>query len=244
MTGFRYGAAVSPAAGAVVTRLEGRLRALGVLDAGGEVVIAVGADDPRLAARCGEGPRVVVPALAGRRAPAWSSALLRSARALVLFDAQELTGLPAPPTAPVVLAGLPRPAERDRGAGLDARAAPESLIELWRSEVGGLPDDGPGVAWVGGGVLPALAAAAEAWAERRAVVALPGTRDHEVLRAGGALTARTSLEAVEAARYLCENRPLARALADRGRRRLSRFDALDVVAGRFAEAILLAGDVR
>jgi hypothetical protein len=63
-----------------------------------------------------------------------------------------------------------------------------------------------------------------------------------LLRDGGALHARTALEAVEATRYLCENRPLARALARRGRRVASALDDIDVVAGRLAEAIVMAGE--
>ena len=104
------------------------------------------------------------------------------------------------------------------------------------------PTGGPGIAWVGGGPAAALPAAVEAWAEGRAVVALPGTTPHRLLRDGGALSARTTLEAVEATRYLCENRPLARALARRGRRVASALDDLELVAGRLAEAIVMAGE--
>ena len=80
-----------------------------------------------------------------------------------------------------------------------------------------------------------------AWAAGRAVVALPGTARHGMLREGGALAARTSLEAIEATRLLGSTRPLAQALADRGRRRVARLDELDLVADRVAEAVVLAG---
>lgn len=242
MTAVVYGSAVPAPARRMIGEIEDRLRSWGVLDAAEGVVVAVGADDARLAARAGRGRRVLVPALASRKAPAWSSALLGAARAVVVFDGRELAALPGQPAAPVVVAGLPRAHDARRGEGLDTGCAPPHLVGLWSSlSAERAPGHGgAGVAWVGGGVLGTLCAAREAWAARRAVVVLPGTRRHPMLR-GAALVARTPLEVIEATRYLCENRPLARALADMGYRRASALDAPDEVARRVAEAIVLAG---
>lgn len=240
MTRVVYGAGVAPAVHRMITGVEERLRAWGILDAAGDVVVAVGADDARLAAFAGPGRRVLVPALSARTAPAWSAALTGAAAAVIVFDPRELGALAAAPTAPVVVAGLPRVAVDGTGEGVDTAGAPAALVDLWRAEGPVGASGGTGIAWVGGGVLPALCGAAEAWAARRAVVVLPGTRPHPLL-SGAALVARTSLEVVEATRYLCENRPLARALAETGRRRGARLDAPDEVARRAAEAIVLAG---
>jgi hypothetical protein len=64
-----------------------------------------------------------------------------------------------------------------------------------------------------------------------------------MLRRGGALAAHTSLEVVEATRLLLAARPLARALADRGRHELTTWDDLETVADRAMEAVVLAGGV-
>jgi hypothetical protein len=86
----------------------------------------------------------------------------------------------------------------------------------------------------------ALAEAAEAWARGDAVVALPGAPRHAMLRAGGALAARSSLEAIEATRLLLGARPLVHELARRGRLQLLELDPVEAVVDRFAEAIALA----
>jgi hypothetical protein len=208
------------------------------LPPGSDVVVAAGADDPGLASALPPGPRVIVPALSRRPEP-WTAALLGTAAAIVVLDPSEATVVGANPACPIVLAGIPRPAPASRERGLDpgGHAAMESV---WRAEVGPLPEDGPGVAWIGGRGAAPVAAAAEAWAARRAVVALPGTPRHDMLRRGGALFARTSLEALEATRLLTAARPLTEALAARGARALQALDTVDEVAEMFAEALVLA----
>lgn len=232
------GQTVAPALRRAIERIEVRLAALGVSTLG--VAIGAGLDDPGLARRFAPGvPRVVVPVLDGRRPTPWAQALLRSADAIVVLDAAELRWVP-PGATPVVVAGLPRPERAVGGSGLDPGRAPEALIAMWRSEVGEVPTDGPGIAWVGGHGSGALAEAIEAWGGGRAVVMLPGSARHGMLSAGGALSARTGLELIEATRLLCAARPLTMALAERGRRRLSELDPVDLVAERFAEAAVLA----
>jgi len=98
----------------------------------------------------------------------------------------------------------------------------------------------PGVAWVWGRGVAPLAAALEAWAAGRAVVALPRTDDHELLRRGRALRARSVAEAVEATRFLLENPPLAQALGARVRLVASRLPAPRQVALRLLEGVELA----
>jgi hypothetical protein len=232
------GETVAPALRRAIERVGARLEALGVPAIG--VAIGAGLDDPGLARRLPPGvPRVLVPALDGRVPTPWARALLRSADAVVVLDAAELR-LADPGAIPTVLAGFPRPEEAATRHGLDTGRAPEALVGLWRAEAGEVPGGGPGVAWVGGHGPTALAEAAEAWAEGRAVVMLPGSGRHAMLSAGGALPARTGLEVIEATRLLCAARPLTMALAERGRRRLSELDPVDVVAERFAEAAWLA----
>jgi hypothetical protein len=232
------GETVAPALRRAIERVGARLEALGIPAL--RVAIGVGLDDPGLARRLApEVPRVLVPALNGRNPTPWAQALLRSADAVVLLDATELR-LVAPRGAPTVLAGLPRPEEAAPAKGLDTGSAPDALVELWRTEVGEVPAEGPGVAWVGGGGSNALAEAADAWARGRAVVTLPGSERHGMLSAGGALPARAGLELIEATRLLCAARPLTRALAQRGRRRVSELDPVEVVAERFFEAAILA----
>ena len=203
------------------------------------VVVAAGADDPRLAADLPSGPRVVVPAIARRRPPPWAGALLGSAAAIVALDPSDTAAMGRRAACPVVRAGVPRPEPADRGAGVDP-GGHDGMAAVWRAEVGPLPEGGPGVAWVGGAGAAPVAAAAEAWAAGRAVVALPGTPRHDILRDGGALFARTSLEALEATRLLTAARPLTEALAARGKRALQALETLDEVVRRFAEAIVLA----
>lgn len=234
MTVLRVGATVPGPLARALRRVGARLpTARGV-------VVAAGADDPRLAAALPPGPRVVVPAFGGRAAPPWAAALLGTAAALVLLDPSEAALLPPGIDRPVVRAALPRPAPATPGRGLDP-GGHEAMAALWRAEVGPLPTGGAAVAWVGGRGAAPLAAAAEAWAAGRAVVALPGTPRHDMLVRGGALLARTSLEALEATRLLTAARPLAAALAGRGARALQGLDPLDEVVRMFAEALVLAG---
>jgi hypothetical protein len=209
------------------------------LPPGSDVVVAAGADDPGLASALPPGPRVIVPALSRRPEPPWTAPLLGTAAAIVVLDPSEATVVGANPACPIVRAGIPRPASASRERGVDpgGHAAMESV---WRAEVGPLPEDGPGVAWIGGRGAAPVAAAAEAWSAGRAVVALPGTPRHDMLRRGGALFARTSLEALEATRLLTAARPLTEALAARGARALQALDTVDEVAEMFAEAMVLA----
>ena len=239
LTELRLGATAPPA----IARLLERV-AVGLPPT--EAVLAAGVDDPRLAASLPPGPRVVVPAL-GRRLPGPAAgALLGSAGAVVLLDPSEATAVRGYIACPVVVAGVPRPTAAATGHGL-AVGDQDALAEVWRSEYGDLPDSGPGVAWVGGASAAPLVAAAEAWAAGRAVVVVPGAPRHEILARGGALVARTSLEALEATRFLLAARPLTEALARRGRRALGLLPTIDDVLHTFVEALLLAtegGDER
>lgn len=205
-----------------------------------EVVVAVGADDPGLARRLPPGPRVVVPVLRGRSPSPFAHALLSTAAATVAIDPGELPGLAGAVRGPLVVAGIPRPEPGPAAAGIDPGEAGEALARLWRSEVGPLPSGGAPVCWVAGPT--ALCGAVDAWARGAAVVALPGSAAHAMMRRGGALMSRTSLEALEATRLLHTTRPLARALARRGRREAMRLEPIEVVSGRFAEALVLAAE--
>jgi hypothetical protein len=228
-----YGADVPAHLRRVAEAAEARLSA-----AAPGVAVAVGADDPTVAARLPPGPRVVVPALAGRRPTPVARALLAGAAATVLIDPGEAAALRGAVGEPVVMAGVPAPEERPPKAGLTPGARGERLLERWRAIDGGPPAGGPGVTWVSG---PAsLAEAAEGWARGDAVVLLPGAPRHAMLRTGGALVARSSLEAIEATRLLLAARPLAHELARRGRGQLARLDPMEVVIARFAEALALA----
>ena len=238
MTAFHVGTTVPPSLARPLARIAGRLP---IADG---VVVVAGIDDPRLPARLPEGPRVVVPAFSTRARPPWAESLLRSADVLVALDASEAAALRGDIVCPVVVAGLPRPdAAPGPSRGLDP-GGHDAMASLWREEVGAMPSGGPAVAWVGGPCAAALAAAAEAWAGGRAVVALPHPPRHDMLSRGGALAAHTSLEAIEATMLLCRARPLTQALAARGRRTLSTMKALDEVVAGFAEAVALALETR
>lgn len=232
MTALHLGTTAPPAIARALERVAAGLPPTGA-------VLAAGADDPRLTASLPPGPRVVVPALARRRPSPVAAALLGSADAVVLLDQAEAASVQAHSACPVVVAGVPRPEAAAAGHGL-ATGGHDALAEVWQSEYGALPDDGPGVAWVGGAGAAPLAAAGEAWAAGRAVVTLPGTPRHEILARGGALVARTSLEALEATKFLLAARPLAEALAQRGRRALALMPTLGEVVHIFTEALLLA----
>ena len=202
--------------------------------------MAVGADDPGLARRLPPGRRVVVPVLRGRTPSPFARALLATAAVTVVLDPGELAGLAGAVSGPVVATGIPRPEALPAAAGLDVGDVGAHLAGLWAAEVGAVPSGGPAVCWVSGPA--AVAAAVDAWARGAAVVALPGTRPHAMMRRGGALMSRTSLEALEATRLLHTTRPLARALARRGGREAMRLEPRDVVSGRFAEALVLAAE--
>ncbi len=235
MSRFVVGAGVPPEIRRVVALAEERLAG-----AAPDVVVAVGADDPALAGALPAGPRVVVPALTSRHPGPWARALLATADVTVLVDPCEGPGLLPLLDGPVVVAGVPAPpVVTGDGPPLDTSGGSDALRALWEAEGHGPPPGGgAGVTWVAGPA--ALAGAAEAWARGSAVVTLPGTPRHDMLRGGGALRARSSLEVVEATRFLLESRPLAHELARRGRRQMAFLDPVDDVVARFGEALLLA----
>lgn len=202
------------------------------------VVVAVGADDPALAARLPTGPRVVVPAPAGRRPAPWAVALMASAAATVLVDPCEGVAVAGVVRGPVVVAGVPAPPVAPGPGGLTSDPGSRRMSALWRAEGCAAAPGAPGVTWVAGPAV--VAQAAEAWSRGDVVVTLPGAPRHDMLRRGGALAARSSLEVLEATRLLFGARPLAHELARRGRQQLDALDRIDDVIARFAEALLLA----
>lgn len=234
MSRFVYGEGVPPALRRVAALAEQRLA--GVAPG---VVVAVGADDPALMGRLPAGPRVVVPAPVTRRPTPWARALMATAAATVLIDPCEAVAVAPAVRGPVIVAGVPSPPGALGAGGLTVGSGAERLLALWTGEAGEVPrDDAPGVTWVAGPA--ALAEAAEAWARGDAVVTLPAAPRHDMLRRGGALAARSSLEAIEATRLLLGARPLAHELARRGRRQLAALNPVDEVIARFAEALVLA----
>jgi len=204
------GRPAAPELASAVERIEGVLGRWGLLAGDGasaDVRLLVGADDPMLPAD-DDVPAAILPACGPR-----------------------LRGRP------VLACGLPRPPLGNGAEGLDPGGADESTLAVWEAEAGEIPAAGPGVAWVRGrGAVP-LAAAADAWAGGRAVVTLPGTPDHWLLRRGGALRARTSLEAVEATRLLRGTAPLCHALLRRGRAALAVLPSPEEAAARALEAL-------
>jgi hypothetical protein len=235
-----------PAAPALAAAVERIVEVLGRWDllAGdpgdADVRLLVGADDPLLPAG-GEPPAAMLPACGPGRPALWARARVQTAAAVCLLDASEVPDLRAELRGrPVLACGLPRPALGSGTAGLDDGGADASTLAVWEAEVGDVPETGPGVAWVRGrGAVP-LAGAAEAWASGRAVVTLPGTPDHWLLRRGGALRARTSLEAVEATRLIRSAPPLCHALVRRGRAALAVLPSPEESAARALEALEVA----
>ena len=240
MTAVVYGEGAPGPLCRIVARMVDELR--GGVDAFLEdVVVVVGADDPGLARRLPPGPRVVVPALRGHAPSPFATALLATAAATVAVAPGEVAALASAVRGPLVVTDVPRPEDAPSAQGVDPGDVGGRLAELWENELGGpLPGDGPAVCWVGGPA--ALAGAAEAWGRGAAVVALPGAHAHAMMRRGGAMLSRTSLEALEATRLVHATRPLQRALARRGRREAVLLEPIHVVAGRFAEALLLAAE--
>jgi hypothetical protein len=203
--------------------------------------LAAGADDPMLPGADAERPLLVLPACGPRTPTPWGRALVTAADVVVLLDAVEATDLgDAVGDRPVLVAGLPAPPESADGQGLDpGESPPPELVAAWRADAE-LGCGGPGVAWVGGRGATALAEALEAWAAGRAVVALPGTPRHDLLRRGRALCADTMLEVLEATRFLRANPPLARALGARGRETARSLPSVADVAAALAEGAELA----
>ncbi|MGD9696628.1 MAG: hypothetical protein AB7V42_13345 [Thermoleophilia bacterium] len=213
-------------ADSALSRLCGRLRAeLG--DDARDIVIDTGAGAAGT-------PRVVVPAWDPADEAAAARELLARADVVALLDAAD-----APATSrrsAVVVVGLPSPgALSDADAGVDHGTAGAELVDLWARR--GRGGRGPGrVAWVGGRGPAPLAEALEAWAGGRAVVTLPGVRDHGLLRRGLALRARTAAEVVEATDYLLGAPALTRALAARGRDAIAALPTAAEVADRLRDA--------
>lgn len=232
----RAGRGLPPALQGVVDRLAGELASLGGL--GGTV--AVGVDDSWLPGPDARRPLLVVPACGPGPPTPWGEALVRSADAVALLDAIEVRDLRAALEGrPVLLAGLPAPTPREEGLGLDPGGGPARLRAAWERH---RPAEtaGAGVAWVSGRGLAPLAAALDAWAAGRAVVALPGVPRHDLLRRGLALHAGSQLEALEATRYLLGAPALARSLGSRGREVASALPSARTVAARLLEGGELA----
>jgi hypothetical protein len=237
----RVGSAMPAALGRMVDRVIG----VGALIDALPGTLAAGADDPMLPGAGAERPLVVVPACGPRPPTPWARALVAAADVVVLLDAVEANDLgDSLGDRPVLAAGLAAPAEAADAEGLDQGESPPSeLAAAWRA--GRDPGrGGPGVAWVGGRGATALAEALEAWAAGRAVVALPGTPHHDLLRRGRVLRADTILEALEATRFLRANPPLARSLGTRGRETARALPSAADVAMALAEGAELARQSR
>lgn len=232
---IRVGEGLPPSLGRMIDRV---VTALGP---GGSSpgTLAIGIDDPMLPGPDAERPLAVVPAAGARPAP-WGRALAASADAVILLDPSEAHGLgDALDGRPVLVAGLVRPEPSPAACGLDAGTAPRDLWQAARDE-GLAGREGAGVAWISGGGLEPVTDALEAWAAGRAVVVLPGTDMHELLRSGHVLRPRTGAEVLEATRFLRDNPPLAQALGARGRRTAAGLPSARRVALRLLEGAELA----
>ena len=214
--------------------------ALGPAPAAGLLVL--GLDDPVLPGPVPlpEGPLTVLAAAGPAGPPRWSDALIAAADAVAVLHPSDLDGLAeglAGREAAVV--GIPRPPLADGIAtGLDAGDAPAGIREALATEIGETLAHGPGIALVWGRGSAPLIAAADAWARGRAVVALPGVADDPLLRRGGALMTRSALEVVEAVRLLASSEPLARSMAQRGRRAIASLPEVAAVARDLLPATL------
>lgn len=203
--------------------------------------LVVGADDPMVPEADVRRPLTVVPAHGPGRPTPWGAALIAAADAVVLLDPCEAHAFgDALGGRPVIAAGLPAPGQRAAGTDLDQGDAPEQVRRAWLREPPAPASLTAGVAWVSGRGVAPLAAALEAWAAGRAVVTLPQTDDHELLRRGRVLRAHSVAEAVEATRFLLGNPPLAQALGARGRLVASRLPHAGEVALRVLEGVELA----
>jgi hypothetical protein len=203
--------------------------------------LVIGVDDPTVPTADVERPLAVMPAYGPGRTTPWGAALVAAADAVILFDACEVHPYSdALADRSVVICGLARPAPAATDSGLDMGSAPQEVRRAWLHESPGGTRPNAGVAWVcGRGVAP-LAAALEGWRAGRAVVALPQTDDHDLLRRGQALRAQSVAEAVEATRFLLENPPLAQAQGARGRTVAAQMPSRRQVALRVLEGMELA----
>ena len=229
---------LAPATGRMVGRI---VEALGPGVAGVEGTLVVGADDPMVPEADVQRPLAVIPARGPSRPTPWGAALVAAADAVILLDPCEAHDFREPlRDRPVVVAGLAASGRLPDGAGLDQGDAPDEVLRAWRRETPPAPAPGAAVAWVWGRGVAPLSAALEAWAAGRAVVVLPQTDDHELLRRGRALRAHSVAEAVEATRFLLANPPVAQALGVRGRTVASRLPSARQVALRVLEGMELA----
>jgi hypothetical protein len=203
--------------------------------------LVIGVDDPTVPTADVQRPLAVMPAHGPGRTTPWGAALIAAADTVVLFDTSEVHAYAdALADRSVVVAGLPRPEPTATGWGLDVDGAPEEIRRAWLRESPIQDQPGAGVAWVWGRGVAPLAAALDGWRAGRAVVALPQTDDHDLLRRGQALRAHSVAEAVEATRFLLENPPLAQALGARGRTVAAQMPSARQVALRVLEGIELA----
>lgn len=231
-------AGLAPATGRMVARV---IDALGPGAAALGGTLAVGADDPMVPGADVRRPLAVIPARGPGRPTPWGAALVAVADSVILLDASEAHAFPdALHDRPVMVAGLAAPEPRADTMGLDPGDAPDEVVRAWRRQTAPDPRPGAAVAWVWGRGVAPLTAALEAWAAGRAVVVLPQTDDHELLRRGRALRAHSVAEAVEATLFLMANPPVAQALGARGRTVAGRLPSPRQVALRVLEGMELA----
>ena len=224
---------------AALTRALHRMAERLPADGPAGLTLLCGLADPMLPGPRPDGPLAVLAATGPDGPPPWAPALLEAAAIRLVLTEADLDALGEAGGAPVI--GLPAPPLTEPEPGLDVDGTSDAALEIWIAEMGAVPHDGPGVTWIRGRGSAPLAAAADGWARGRVVVALPGTADHPLLRRGGVLRSRTTLEAVEATALVRRTAPLAWTLASRGRRAIASLPSLEQVAGRLAE-VLAAGD--
>ncbi|GEM_PF-3675566 len=204
------------------------------------VTMVIGCGSPGVPLAPDGGRMLVIPALGPDTPPAWALDRIGSSHAVGLLDRSEAVAMrQARPDAPAVLVGLPQPERGERTHGLDMGDVPEYLDVAWAEVEGDVPHDGPGVTWIRGTGSVPVARAVVAWAEGRAVVALPGTMRHPLLRAGGVLQAESPLDAIEATTFVRQNAALVSALSARGRAASTTLPTREQAAERLREAIVL-----
>ena len=231
----------TPALYRCLRRVAGVLAGYTVLDAPGDPVLVLGAEGAELSQEMQTRGFVLVPAIGAQPPTPVARAAVRSATVLAVLDESELVQFPdRVDTVPICLTGLPAPPPAEPGFGLDAAAVDPKVRGLLLREVGHVLPDAPGIRWIGGIGSAPIADALEAWAQGRAIVALPGTPRHRVLVRGGVLFASSALHVIEATRFMLGTSALTRTLAARGGAVAASFPSLETVAGRLLEALLLA----
>lgn len=185
---------------------------------------------------------VVVPGLGVGSAPTLARGVVNTSTVVALLDETEAELLDSRHTArpPVVVTGIPAAPLGETTRGLDTSAVGETARNMARSLGVVSSDEGPGVSWIAGRGVGPIVAAVEAWAERRAVVAWPGTPRHPLLVRGGVLFASSALHAIEATQMLAAAPNLAITLARRGARAAAALPDVEAVAERLVEALELA----